>query len=77
MPHIIIKLIEGRTDAQKQAVAEAVAEAVQRTLGAYESSISVGIEEVPHEDWAEKVYRPDILGKQDTIYQRPGYEPFA
>ena len=77
MPHIVIKLIERRTDAQQRAVADAAAEAVQRTLGAHESSISVGIEEVPHEDWAEKGYRPDILGKQDTIYQQPSYEPFA
>ncbi len=27
------------------------------------------------EDWAEKVYEPDILGKPETIYKKPGYNP--
>jgi len=27
------------------------------------------------EDWAEKVYKPDILGKPETIYKKPGYNP--
>ena len=32
-------------------------------------------EEVESKDWTEKVYKPDILGKPDTIYKAPGYDP--
>lgn len=39
--------------------------------------ISVAIEDVAKEDWAEKVYKPDILGKPETLYKKPGYDPLA
>jgi 4-oxalocrotonate tautomerase len=42
-----------------------------------EQSVSVAIEEVKPEDWAEQVYRPDILGQPDRLYKKPGYNPFA
>jgi 4-oxalocrotonate tautomerase len=35
----------------------------------------VGIEDIKPEDWAEKVYKPDILGNTGTIYKKPGYNP--
>jgi len=35
----------------------------------------VGIEEVKPQDWTHQVYNPDILGKRETIYKEPGYEP--
>ena len=38
-----------------------------------EESVSVGFEEVDADDWAEQVYQPDIVGKADTIYKKPGY----
>lgn len=45
------------------------------TLKYGEESISVGIEDVSPEDWVDRVYRPDILSKSDTIYKKPGYNP--
>jgi 4-oxalocrotonate tautomerase len=36
----------------------------------------VGIEDIEPADWSEKVYKPDILGKLETIYKKPGYDPF-
>ena len=33
-------------------------------------------EEIAKEDWAEKVYKPDILDKQQSLYVKPGYNPF-
>ncbi len=38
-----------------------------------EESVSVAFEEVKSRDWAEKVYRPDIQGKWDKLYKKPGY----
>jgi hypothetical protein len=26
-------------------------------------------------DWTEKVYKPDILAKHDTLYKERGYKP--
>jgi len=40
-----------------------------------EPAVSVGIEDVEPADWDEQVYKPDILGKPDTLYKRPGYNP--
>jgi hypothetical protein len=33
----------------------------------------VAIEEIQQEDWAEKVYKPDILNKPEKLYKKPGY----
>ncbi len=34
---------------------------------------SVAIEEVPSKDWAEKVYRPDIVSNPHKLYKKPDY----
>lgn len=77
MPHIVVKMYTGRSDADKVRLAEALTKAMIETLGSSEKSISVGIEDVKPEDWGAKVYRPDIAGKLDTIFKAPGYEPPA
>jgi len=74
MPHVIVKLHSGKSERQKQALAQAVTEAVMSALNYGEESVSVGIEEVGPKDWTEKVYKPDIIGKPDTIYKKPGYD---
>jgi 4-oxalocrotonate tautomerase len=75
MPHVIVKLYSGKSGQQKQALAQAVTEAVMSALTYGEQSISVGIEDVEPKDWTERVYKPDILAKPDTIYKKPGYAP--
>jgi 4-oxalocrotonate tautomerase len=75
MPHVIIKLLPGRSAQQKARIAEEVTKAVMATANCAETSVSVGIEDVASDDWTEMVYQPDILGKPDTIYRKPGYKP--
>ncbi|WP_137894479.1 tautomerase family protein [Ramlibacter sp. 2FC] len=75
MPHVIIKLWMGRTEKQKNRLAQEVCQAVMNALGSDESSISVAVVDVEPSQWQEKVYKPDILGNPDKIYKRPGYEP--
>ena len=75
MPHVIVKLYSGKTERQKQALAQAVTEAVTSTLNYGEESVSVGIEDVEPKNWTEQVYKPDILAKAETIYKQPGYDP--
>jgi 4-oxalocrotonate tautomerase len=75
MPHVIVKLWPGKSEQQKDKLAQQITRAVMTVLNYGEESVSVGIEEVKPEDWMEKVYRPDILGKPQTIYKKPGYHP--
>ena len=62
MPHVIVKLYPGRSEKQKSRLAERIVADIVSTLNSGEESVSVAIQEVRPEDWAEKVYRPDIAG---------------
>jgi 4-oxalocrotonate tautomerase len=75
MPHVIVKLWSGKSEQQKTRLAEEITKAVMRTLHYGEESVSVAMGEIDPKDWTDKVYRPDIIGKPDTIYKKPGYEP--
>ena len=75
MPHVVVKLYAGRTEAQKTKLAEEIVKAVMAGVGSAEESISVGVEDVAPGDWTEKVYKPDIADKWDTLYKKPGYDP--
>jgi 4-oxalocrotonate tautomerase len=76
MPHVIVKLYSGRSEQQKADLADEVAKAVVSALTCGEAAVSVAIEDVESQDWAETVYKPDILDKPGTIYRKPGYNPF-
>ena len=75
MPHVIVKLYAGRSERQKAKIAEEVTKAIMASTGNGEESVSIGIEDVEPADWVEKVYKPDIIGKTDKLYKRPGYDP--
>ncbi|MET0546867.1 MAG: tautomerase family protein [Caulobacterales bacterium] len=77
MPHVIIKLYEGRSEADKQMLANAIAKTVVQTLKSSEASVSVAIEDVAPADWPDKVYKPDILDKPAQVFKKPGYNPFS
>ena len=74
MPHVIIKLWPGKSEQKKQDLAEAITNDVMNILDYGEESVSVAIEEVKSDDWAEKVYRPDIVGNSEKLYKKPGYK---
>ena len=74
MPHVIVKLWPGKSEKQKARLAEAIAKNVMDVLGYGEESVSVAMEEVEPQDWAEKVYKPDSVGKPDQLYKKPGYD---
>jgi len=38
--------------------------------------VSVSIEDVEPDRWADDVYKPNIIGNWDKIYKKPGYDPF-
>lgn len=73
MPHVIVKLHAGRTEAEKKTLAAGIAQVIKDTLGAEDGAISVGVEDVKPRDWMKDVYQPDIEQKQSTLYKLPGY----
>ena len=76
MPHVIVKLYPGRSEEQKIKLADEIVKDVVTIAKCDEKSVSVGFEEIEKEDWAKKVYKPDILDKKDSLYKKPGYNPF-
>jgi 4-oxalocrotonate tautomerase len=76
MPHVIVKMYAGRSENEKATLATEMTKTVGNVLKYGDEAISVSIEDVEPKDWAEKVYRPDILDKPKTIYKQPGYNPF-
>ena len=76
MPHVIVKLYPGRSEDQKIQLADEIVKNVVAIAKCDEKSVSVAFEEINKEDWAEKVYRPDIVNKKDNLYKLPGYNPF-
>jgi 4-oxalocrotonate tautomerase len=76
MPHIIVKLYPGRSEEQKTQLTEAIVRDVIAIAKCEEKSVSVAIEEIQREAWAETVYKPDILDKPEKLYKKPGYNPF-
>jgi 4-oxalocrotonate tautomerase len=74
MPHVIVKLWPGPSEQQKVRLAEAITKDVMDILDLGEESVSVALEEVAPGDWAEKVYKPDIVNKPRQLYKKPGYD---
>lgn len=75
MPHVIVKLYPGRSEQQKIRLAEEIVKDVVAIMKCGEESVSIAIEEIKPEDWAEKVYKPDILNNPEKLYKKPGYNP--
>jgi 4-oxalocrotonate tautomerase len=74
MPHVIVKLWSGRQTSRKKARRSSD----QGGHGYVGPGRGIGFgrnEDVRPEDWTEKVFKPDILGKPQTIYKKPGYNP--
>lgn len=75
MPHISVKLYPGRSEEQKNRMAEEIVKTIVATANCKETAVSVAIEDVAPEDWTEQVYKPEITGKWEKLYKKPGYKP--
>jgi 4-oxalocrotonate tautomerase len=73
MPHVIVKLWPGKSELQKARLADEIVKDVMEVLDYGEESVSVAFEEVQAQDWAEKVYKPDIVNNSEKLYKKPGY----
>ncbi len=77
MPHIIVKLYPGRSEHQKVELTKKIVKNVVEIAECKETSVSVAFEEIEPIDWAEKVFKPDIIDSQGVFYKKPGYNPFS
>ena len=73
MPHVIVKLWPGKSEEQKVRLADEIVKDVMKVLNYGEESVSVAFEEVEPQDWAAKVYQPDIVNNPEKLYKKPGY----
>jgi 4-oxalocrotonate tautomerase len=74
MPHVIVKLWPGKSEQQKARLAEAITRDVMSIFDYGEDAVSVAMEEINPPDWAEKVYKPDIINQPEKLYKKPGYK---
>ena len=74
MPHVIVKLWPGKSERQKQRLADAITKDMMEILHYGEESISIAMQEVKPQDWAEQVYRPEIERNIEQLYKKPGYD---
>ena len=72
MPHVIVKMWPGRSEAQKEQLAAQIAKDMMEIIQCPEDSISIAVEEIAEEEWKEKVH-PEIFGKDTHLYKKPGY----
>ena len=73
MPHVVVKLWPGKSEQQKRHLADAITKDVMDIFDYGEESVSVAMEEIPARDWAEKVYKPQIVNNAVSLYKKPGY----
>ncbi len=74
MPHATIKIWPGKTEEQKQLLAERITEVITETLEGKKESVSVSIIEVEPNKWGTEVYKNEIIGDQAHLYKAPGYQ---
>jgi 4-oxalocrotonate tautomerase len=72
MPHISIKLYPGRSHEQKQMLVDEMTKTLMSVLGCKREAISVAIEDIAKDNWAELVDKAEIMAKPETIYKRSG-----
>ena len=73
MPHITVQMYPGRDDELKKLLSEALVKAASEVLNLGKEHFSVSVEDVPQNEWNEKVYKNAINPENKTVFVRPGY----
>jgi len=63
MPHVVVKLLDGRSDQQKTRLAEQIVKGVTATLNCSEDSVSVAIEDIKPGDRRTPTARSTIAAR--------------
>jgi 4-oxalocrotonate tautomerase len=71
MPHVIVKLWPGKSEEQKNRLAELISQDVMDVLNYGDESVSVAFEEIAANDWKAKFYKPDIIDQAHKLTKNP------
>lgn len=75
MPNISVKMLQGRTEAQKKKLAQDLVEVLSRDLGADPYWITCTIEDYDAQEWQD-VFKTEVADKPDeVVYKKPEYDP--
>ena len=73
MPHVSVKMMEGRSEEQKKELSVALQKALTETLGCSDMWVSVSIEDYNGKQWQD-VFKNEIEGNEN-LYKKPEYDP--
>lgn len=73
MPHLIVKVATGHSQAEIEALTAKLTEAVTQTLNVGPDTLSIALEETPMASWMDRIYGPEIEPQLDRLLKRPGY----
>jgi 4-oxalocrotonate tautomerase len=74
MPHVIVKLWPGKTEKQKQQLADEIVKSAMKILDYGDEAFSVSFEEIRPSEWKERVYEAEIKNGHGKLYKKPGYQ---
>jgi 4-oxalocrotonate tautomerase len=74
MPHISIKMLNGRTEEQKENLSKALVKTISNELKCNENYVTVTIEDYTAKEW-QKVFKEEITDKSDKVYISAKYDP--
>ncbi|MGN0728645.1 tautomerase family protein [Treponema sp.] len=74
MPHITIQMYPGRSDEIKERLAKKLAQAASEELGRGIEHFSVSVEDVPQDDWKERVFDKVSDPENKNVFVKPGYK---
>ena len=72
MPLITVKMHSGRTKEERNKLADDLFQAIQDSLGVPARAVTVDIQEVPKEEWEEKVANVEMYPRQEQLYYLRG-----
>ncbi len=72
MPHVCLKMIEGRSEEVKKNFALKLSQLMQEELGCSEGSVSIDIQDFPANKW-KAVYDVEIEARKDELFKNPSY----
>ena len=75
MPHISVKMLQGRSEEQKKRLAAALVKTLAQELGCSDHYVTCTVEDFDARAWQE-VFRKDIAEKPaEVVFKKTEYDP--
>ena len=74
MPHVTVKHFPKQlTGEQSAELVAGITEAVTKAFGCDEGVVSIAVEPVARDEWQDRVYGPEIVGRKELLHKTPTY----